>query len=170
MRKRAFIVRLRIGGAAAGLLASGCASSDLSQNGEITSRVAECLPTDAPPPAMVARAIWYPNSSGFGTTDASPLGHATGVIVLAGDKIYFMAWDGTERHFDTLKDIAFLRAITIRVDRLGPSAMLVVESGNRSFDAFELMNKGQFTSDPKVTQDLYDRLQALRAKNPPSDP
>jgi hypothetical protein len=48
--------------------------------------------------------------------------------------------------------------------------MLVIQSGNLSFDSFELMNGGQFGSDPRATQELCDRLNALRARNPQADP
>jgi len=66
--------------------------------------------------------------------------------------------------------IAFLTAARIGVDRLGPSAMLVVQSGNLSFDGFELMNAGALGSDPKLTLDLCERLRVLRAKAPQPDP
>ncbi len=152
------------------LLAAGCASSDLSKSAETNGEVAECLPTDAPAPSAVVRAIWFPNTSSFGSTDASPLGHATGVLVLAGDKLYFMTWNDPEHHFDMRHVIDFLPALRIGVDRLGTSAMLVIQSGNLSFDSFVLMKGGQFSSDPQVTQELYEKLQALRAKNPQADP
>jgi hypothetical protein len=148
----------------------GCASSDLSNNSEISGQVVECLPVDTPAPTVVARAIWYPNASGFGSTDASPLGHASGVLALAGDKLWFMTWNNPEHHFDMLHDIAVLTAAKISVAHLGPSAMLVVQSRNLSFDSFELMKKGHFSSDPDATQALYQKLQDLRSKNPQSDP
>jgi len=151
------------------LLGSGCASSDLSNSTEITSEVAECLPVDTPPPTAVARAIWFPNASGFGSTDASPLGHATGVLALAGDKLWFMVWNNPEHHFDMLHSVAVLQAAKISVARLGPSTMLVVQSRNLSFDSFELMKKGQFSSDAEATQALCDQLLVLRSKNPQSD-
>ena len=50
------------------------------------------------------------------------------------------------------------------------AAMLVIQSSNRSFDGFELMNGGQLGSDPAVTQSLCDKLQAIRARNPETDP
>ena len=128
----------------------------------------QSLPTDAPAPSVVVRAIWYPNAHGFGSTDASPLGHVSGVLALAGDRLWFMSWNNPEHHYDVLHVIAFLPAAKIWVDRFGPSAMLVVQSQNYSFDAFELMGKGQFGSDPQATQTLYEKMQALRAKNPPS--
>ena len=158
-----------LGGAVAALLTAGCASSDLSNDAEINREVVECLPTDAPAPSMIARAIWFPNARGFGSTDASPLGHVSGVLVLADDKLWFMSWNDAERHFDVLRVIAFLRATTVAVARSGPAAMLVIQSGNLSFDSFELMKGGQFSSDPAVTQALCDKLQALRAKAPPVD-
>jgi hypothetical protein len=158
-----------LGGAIAGLFWAGCASSDLSKDAGTTSEVVECLPTDAPTPSMIARAIWYPNASGFGSTDASPLGHVTGVLALAGDKLYFMSWNGEERHFDVHHVVNFLKAAGIRVARFGPSALLVIESRNLSFDSFELMKGGQVISDPQATQDLCDKLQAFRAKHPQAD-
>jgi hypothetical protein len=163
----------RIGGLAAALLCAGCATSDLSKNSKITDSVVECLPPDTPAPIVVARAVWYPKARGFGTTDASPLGHATGVLVLAGDKLWFMAWDNSELHYDMLHSVPILRAAKIRVDHLGPSAMLVVEAADLSYDAFELMEAGAFSSDPKATEALYQKLQGLRAQDAakhPSEP
>lgn len=158
------------GGAVATLLGAGCVSSDLSANASITGEVIECLPPRTPGPSAVERAIWFPNASGFGTTDASPLGHVTGVLVLAGDHLWFMAWNAPERHFDMLKVIAFLPAVKVSVERLGTSSMLVIRSRNDSFDSFELMTGGALGSDPKATQDLWDKLQFLRSKNPQLDP
>ena len=157
------------GAAVMALLLAGCASSDLSHETNTTSEVIECLPTDAPAPSLVARAIWYPKASGFGSTDASPLGHVTGVLVLAGDKLYFMWWNAPEHHYEVYATEEFLKAARISVARLGPSAMLVIQSRNLSFDSFELMKGGHFLSDPQGTQELFDRLQALRAKNPQLD-
>jgi len=154
-----------IGGAVAALLASGCASSDLSKDIDITREVVDCLPTDTPAPTLVARAIWYPNASSFGSTDESALGHVSGVLALADDKLWFMEWNGPEGHFDILHVIAVQQAQAFKVARLGNSAMLVVESGNESFDSFELMNGGQFGSDPKATQSLCDKLRAIRARD-----
>jgi hypothetical protein len=158
-----------IGAAIAALLGTGCASSDLSNDAKITGDVVECLPPDTPAPSTVARAIWFPDARGFGSTDASPLGHVTGVLALAGDKLWFMSWNDEEHHFDMHHVIAFLPAARISVDRLGTSAMLVIQSGNLSFDSFVLMRGGQFSSDPESTQALYEKLQALRAKNPQLD-
>jgi hypothetical protein len=157
------------GAAVLALLLAGCASSDLSHETNTTSEVIECLPTDAPAPSLVARAIWYPKASGFGSTDASPLGHVTGVLVLAGDKLYFMWWNAPEHHYEVYATEEFLKAARISVARLGPSAMLVIQSRNLSFDSFELMKGGHFLSDPQGAQELFDRLQALRAKNPQPD-
>jgi hypothetical protein len=158
----------RLGLVAAFLLA-GCASSDLSKNTDITSEVVECLPTDAPAPSVVARAVWFANASGFGSTNQSPM-HAAGVLALAGYKLYFMTWNDAEHHFDMLQVIDVLHAAKIRVDRAGDSAMLVIESRNLSFDSFELTNRGQFAADPQATRALYEKLEALRAKNPQSEP
>jgi hypothetical protein len=159
-----------IAGVVTALLCAGCASSDLSQNADATGDVVACLPTDAPAPAVVARAIWYQNARGFGSTDESALGHVTGVIALAGESLYFMEWNDPERHYDMLKVIDVPSITTMRVDRFGGAAMLVVESGHLTFDSFELMNKGQFGSDPQATQALYDKLTALQAKKRPSYP
>jgi hypothetical protein len=156
-------------GAVAALLLAGCASSDLSKNADTPSRVAESLPTDAPAPTAIVRAIWYPKARGFGSTDESQLGHVMGVLVLAGDKLYFMWWNAPEHHFDVYHVIDYLTAASVSVDRLGPSSMLVIESRNLSFDAFELMKGGELLSDPQATQDLCDKLQALRAKHPQQD-
>ena len=158
------------GALAALLIMAGCATSDLSKNTKITDSVVECLPPGTPAPTVVARAVWYPKASGFGTTDASPLGHATGVLALAGDKLWFMAWDNSQLHYDMLHSVSFLRADQIRIDHLGPSAMLVVQSGDLSYDAFELMEGGAFSSDPKATEDLFQKLQDLRAKDGAKNP
>lgn len=159
-----------VGAAVAALLSCGCVSSDLSGDAGITVGVAECLPVDTPAPSAVVRAIWFPDANGFGSADASPLGHSTGVLALAGDRLWFMTWDDSEHHFDMRHVVAFLPAVSIGVSRLGTSAMLVIQSRNLSFDSFELMNGGQFGSDPRATQDLCDRLNAIRAKNPQADP
>jgi len=152
------------------LFCAGCVSADLSKNAGITAGVVECLPPRTPAPSAVLRAIWFPNASGFGSTDASPLGHVPGVLALAGDKLWFMGWNDREQHFDMLHVIAFLSAAKISVARLGPSAMLVVQSRNDSFDSFELMTGGELSSDPQATQALCNRLQILRSKNPQPAP
>jgi hypothetical protein len=159
---------LALGGIAAALLGSGCESSDLSKKADITSEVLICLPPDTPAPSAVVRAVWFPNAKGIGSTDASPV-HVTGVLALAGDKLWFMAWNDPEHHFDMLHVIAYLQAERVAISRLGTSAMLVIQSGNDSYDSFELMNGGQFGSDPVVTQDLFEKIQALRARNPQPD-
>jgi hypothetical protein len=148
-----------MGGAAAALLAAGCVSSDLSKDAETTEEVVECLPTNAPAPTVVARAIWYPHASGFGSAEA----HETGVLVLAGRRLWFMEWNGPGHHFEVERVIDAVQAVSIGVSRFGTSAMLVIQSGNLSFDSFELMNGGELGSDPQATQALYQRIQALRA-------
>jgi hypothetical protein len=150
------------------LFGAGCASSDLSKDSTITGEVTECLPPNTPAPSAVARAIWFPNASGFASTDDSIV-HVTGVLVLAGGKLWFMAWNDPEHHFDMLHVIDVVMAENVSVGRLGTSAMLVVQSGNDSYDSFELMNAGSFGSDPKVTQELYEKLRTLRLKNPQPD-
>ena len=156
--------------ALAAILLSGCASSDVSKNAEITGEVQEALPTDVPAPSLVARAMWYPNSSGFRSTDASTLGRASGVLALAGNQLWFLAWDNDEHHYDVLRTVDFLSAAGVRIDRLGPSALLVIESKNLGFDAFELMHGGAYTSDRAGTEALYAKLTALRAANPQPAP
>jgi hypothetical protein len=158
----------RIGVAMVALLGAGCTSADLSNDAKETKEVIECLPTNAPAPSLIERAIWFPKASGFGSTDASMLGHLTGILALAGDTLYFMVWNDPERHFDMRQVIAVTRIANIRVARFGTSAMLVVQLGNDSFDSFELMNGGGFGSDPKATQEIFEKLEALLAKNPPS--
>jgi len=157
------------GAAGIALLGAGCTSSDLSRDVKIDNEVAECLPTDTPAPTVVVRAIWYPHASGFGSTDTSTVGHASGVLALAGDKLWFMSWNDDDRHYDVIDSIALLQARSITVAHLGPSVMLVVESGNQNFDSFELLNGSRFSSDSKGTQALYEKIQALRAKNPSPD-
>jgi hypothetical protein len=152
--------------AVAALLAAGCASSDLASDSKTMDEVVECLPPGTPAPLEVARAIWFPNSSGFGSADSSTPVHVTGVLVLAGSRLWFMAWNDPEHHFDMVHVIDFQAAEKVRVDRFGASAMLVVQSGNDSYDSFELMGGGQFASDPRETQELFGKLKALRA-NPP---
>jgi hypothetical protein len=145
--------------AAAALAAAGCVSSDLSRDAETTGEVAECLPTDTPAPTSVARAIWYPHASGFESSE----GHETGVLALAGGKLWFMEWNDAGQHLDMEHVIDVLHASAIKVVHFGTSSMLVVQSGNESFDSFELMNGGEIGSDPRATEALCDRLQALQA-------
>ena len=154
-----------VGGAAAALLASGCVSSDLSKDSQTLDEVVECLPTDTPAPTAVVRAIWYIHASGFGSSDA----HENGVLALAGDRLWFMVWNESGHHFDMEHVVDVRQTVSLRVDRFGTSAMLVVQSGNLAFDSYELMNGGEIGSDPKATQALYDTLQAIRAKVPHSD-
>ena len=160
---------------AAGLLAAllvagpGCVSSDLSKNAETNASVLECLPPGTPAPLVVVRAFWFPKARGFGSTDASELGHAAGALALAGDRLWFMAWNHEEHHFDMLHDIDVASTQDISVVHLGSSTMLVVESHNQSFDSFELMNGGQFGTDPAATQALFASLQQIRSRHPQGD-
>jgi hypothetical protein len=149
-------------------LATGCQSSDLSKDADIRREVVICLPPDTPAPSVVVRAVWFPNTNGFESADSSPV-HSTGVLALADNKLWFMAWNNPERHYDMLHVIEFLTAERISVSHLGTSAMLVIQSSNDSYDSFELMNGGQFGSDPKVTQELLENLKARRAKSPQQD-
>lgn len=150
--------------AAAAVLAAGCAS-DLSNDADVNKEVVIAMPTDAPAPTEVVRAVWFPNANGFRATDQS-LVHVTGVLALAGDKLWFMAWNDHEHHYDMLHVVDFIQADKVGVDRFGTGAMLVVQSGNDSFDSYQLMGKGQFASDPKETEQLYQAILALRAKSP----
>ena len=166
MGKFPFTLRrlVSISGAMIVLGGAGCTSSDLSKDANIASEVAEALPTDAPAPTDIARALWYPNASSFDTTDISPVGHGSGVLALAGDKLWFLSWNETEHHYDVLKSIPFLLATNISVAHMGPSTLLVVESGNLSFDSFELLNASRLSTDQPATQALYEKLRALRSK------
>ena len=171
MRKpaSAFSLLLSIGAALAILGGAGCKSSDLSADINIPREVAEALPTDAPAPTDIARAIWYPHASGFGTTDDSSVGHASGVLSMAGDKLWFMSWNDVEHHFDVLRTIPFLDAKRLSVAHFGGATMLVIESDNLSFDSFELMTGSRISSDQIGTEALFEKLQALRWKRPPAD-
>ena len=164
MRRLLFTV-----GCAGALLAGGCASSDLSRDTDLTREVVISLPPETPAPTDIVKAVWFPNANGFKSTDTNQV-HVSGVLVLAGERLWFMAWNDHEHAFDMLHDIAFLRADKVGVDHFGTSAMLVIQSGNDSFDSFQLMGKGSFNSDPGLTQALGDKLAALRARNPQTDP
>ena len=125
-------------GTVAALLSAGCASSDLSKNAETTGRVIESLPTDAPAPSEIARATWFPNARGFGSTDASQLGHVMGVLVLSGDNLYFMWWNAPEHHYDVYHVVDFMTAASIKVGTvIAPeSASNRVEVSKRSSKMF----------------------------------
>lgn len=154
----------------AALLGSGCVSADLSRDAKTTGEVVECLPPGTPAPTAVARAVWFPNASGFGSADETGMGHFTGVLALAGGTLWFMTWDDTLHQFNMHHVVEVLPAMKVEVDHAGSAAMLVVQSRNRSFDSYELMNGGELGSDSKATQVLCDRIQALRLKNPQTDP
>ena len=98
------------------------------------------------------------------------MGHVSGVLALAGDKLWFMSWNDPEHHFDMQHVVSVLPAIKVEVGRAGDAAMLVIESSNRSFDSYELMNGGQLGSDPAATQGLYEKIRVLRTRNPQADP
>jgi hypothetical protein len=153
----------------AGLFAPGCVSADLSNDAKITSEVVECLPPGTPSPSAVVSAIWFRNANGYGSVDETGMGHVSGVLALAGNKLWFMSWNDPEHHFDMQRVIAFLPALRVEVARAGAGAMLVIESGNRAFDSFELMSGGRIGSDPAATRGLYEKLQLLRDKNPQHD-
>ena len=153
----------------AALLGAGCASADLSGDADVRREVAICLPPDTPMPAQVVRAVWFPNWSGLGSTDSSPV-HMTGVLALAGDRLWFMSWNDGEHHFDMQHSIDCLQAQKVAVDSVGPSSMLVIQSGNDLYDSFQLMNRGQFASDPASTREFCARIEALRARKPRTDP
>jgi hypothetical protein len=157
-------------GLIAALLVAGCVSADLSNDAKTTGDVIECLPPGTPAPSAVARAVWFPNASGFGSSDETGMGHFTGVLALAGDRLWFMTWDDTLHQFNMHHVVEVLQAARVEVDHAGTAAMLVIQSRNRSFDSYELMNGGELGSDSKATQDLCDRIQALRQRNPQADP
>jgi hypothetical protein len=159
-----------VAGVASALLTAGCASSDLSANAKVGNEVAEALPTGTPAPDLVARAIWYPKAEGPGAADSTPIGHAVGVLALAGDHLWFLVWNDALGGYDTIQSLPVLTARRISFARFGSEVMLVVESRNLSFDSFELMKGGQFVSDPETTRELYERLAGLRARNPQPDP
>jgi hypothetical protein len=172
MRSFAFAVG-RLGtifGAAVALLSSSCVSSDVSSDAKIAGEVAEALPVGTPAPTMVTRAIWFPKATGFSSLEASPFRPLTGVLALAGDKLWFMIWDDSLHAFDMQQTIAVLPARQVSVVHSATAAMLVIESNNMSFDAFELMSGGQFGSDSTTTDGLYAKLKNLRNMNPQTDP
>ncbi len=153
--------------ALAGALAgSGCISADLTKGADVRREVAECLPEGTQAPSLVLRAIWFPSTNGFKSPDGAPLGRVSGVLALAGDSLWFMIWNEGEHHYDMTHTVSFLPPATLRIDRFGTASMLVIQSGNLSYDSFELMNGGDLGSDPKATQELYDTLQARRARAP----
>jgi hypothetical protein len=164
-------LRLFVGTAAALglLLMAGCISADLSKDAKVTTGVAECLPPGTAAPTEILSAIWFPNASGFGSADNTGMGHMSGVLALAGDKLWFMTWNGPEHHFDMQHVVSFIPAMKVEVAREGAAAMLVIESGNRSFDSFELMTGGQIGSDAATTRRLCNEVMAIRAKNPEPD-
>ena len=151
------------------LLAAGCASSDLTGDADVRREVVICLPPDTPAPVQVVRAVWFPNWSGLGSTDSSPV-HMTGVLALAGYRIWFMSWNDSEHHYDMQHSVDCLQAQKVAVDSVGPSSMLVIQSGNDLYDSFELMNRGQFASDAASTREFCARIEALRARGPRADP
>ncbi|HEX3729729.1 MAG TPA: hypothetical protein VHV47_07990 [Opitutaceae bacterium] len=155
-----------LGGVLAGLLAGGCASSDVSQDARLGAQVAEGLPVGTPAASMIVRAFWFPKANGASSTGPA----LKGVLALAGDKLYFLAWNDQLNTYDTQQSVAFLPAIKVEVVRNGLTPLLVIESKNMSFDAFELMQGGSVVPDAATTQALFERLQDLRAKNPPPDP
>lgn len=155
--------------ACAALFGAGCASANLSDDAKIAGEVQVGLPVGTPAPAMVARAIWFPGANGHNSVDASPLGHMSGVLALAGDKLWFLAWNDALQAYDARQSISLPRAAGVSVVRYGSSAMLVVESWNLSFDAFELMDKSRLASDPQTTRAFYEKIREIRAKTPPPD-
>jgi hypothetical protein len=167
MRQNCLIGRILL--ALCAFLAVGCVSADLSKDAKVNDEVVECLPPGTPAPEAIESAIWFPNANGFASADETGMGRITGVLALAGDKLWFMSWNDSEHHFDMQHVISFLPAMKVEVQRAGLASMLVVQSSNRAFDSFELMNGGRLGSDPGATQKLCDRLQAIRAKNPQPD-
>jgi hypothetical protein len=157
-----------VGLLAAILALAGCASSDLTKNDNTASEVAISLPPGTSAPTLIVRAIWSPGASGFGSVD-SMLVHESGVLALADDKLWFLSWDGDEKHYDMDHMIDVETINDAHVSRLGASLMLVVQSHNLSYDGFTLMGTGQIQSDPGSTQGLLDRLKAIRAAHPDKD-
>ncbi|HVW20218.1 MAG TPA: hypothetical protein VHC86_03305 [Opitutaceae bacterium] len=152
-------------GAGLALLIGGCVSSDLSQDARLGAQVAEGLPVGTPAPSLVVRAFWFPKANGAGSTGPS----LKGVLALAGDKLYFLAWNDQLNTYDTQQSVSFLTAIRVEVVRRGLAPMLVVESKNMSFDSFELMQGGSVVPDAATTEELCGRLQALRAQQAPAE-
>jgi hypothetical protein len=151
------------------LLGSGCVSADLSGDAKVAGEVAECLPPGTPAPSVVARAVWFPNADGFRTADETGMGRMVGVLALAGNRLWFMAWDDTVHQYSMRHVVEVLPAARVEVAHLGTASMLVVESHNRSFDSYELMYGQELGSDTRSTQDLCDRIQALRLRHPDPD-
>jgi hypothetical protein len=152
------------------LLAAGCVSADLSGDAKVAGEVADCLPPRTPAPSVVARAVWFPNADGFETADETGMGHMSGVLALAGGRLWFMTWDDTVHQYSMRHVVEVLPAAKVEVAHLGSASMLVVESRNKSFDSYELMHGQELGSDTRATQDLCDRIQALRLRNPDPDP
>jgi len=161
---------LAVAAAVAGFMAEGCLSADLSKDAKVSAGVAECLPPGTKAPVAVARAVWFPNASGFESADNTGRGYQTGVVALAGNRLWFMVWDESLRQFDMRHVVEVLTAMKVEVVHSGTAEMLVVQSRNRSFDGYELMNGGELGSDSGATRALCDRIQALRIKYPDPDP
>jgi hypothetical protein len=151
------------------LASAGCISADLSKDAKANSQVTECLPPGTPAPVMIASAIWFPHASGFASADETGMGHLQGILALAGDKLWFMTWNDTIHAYDMQHVVDFVPALKVDVEHALTATMLVIQSGNRSFDGFELMNGGRLGSDPAATQDLYGKIRDIRAKHPPAD-
>ncbi len=143
-----------------------CASSDLSKNQDTASEVAISLPPGTSAPTQIMRAMWFPGANGFGSVDTGALGHESGVLALADNKLWFLSWNGEEKHYDMDHMIDVTTVADLKLSRLGASLMLVVQSRNLGYDAFTLMGTGQIQSDPTLTSDLLTQLQAIRAKDP----
>jgi hypothetical protein len=158
-----------VGAVIAVLMGPGCVSADLSKDAKANSQVAECLPPGTPAPTMIASAIWFPNASGFGSSDETGMGHLQGVLALAGDKLWFMTWNDTVHQYDMQHVVDFVPAMKVDIEHALTATMLVIQSGNRSFDGFELMNGGRLGSDAAATQDLYGKIEAIRARHPQTD-
>ena len=157
----------RIGfiGLALVLALAGCASSDLSKNDNTASEVAIALPPGTGTPVQILRAIWFPGASGYGSVD-STIAHESGVLVLADDKLWFLSWDGDEKHYDMDHSIDVTTVASLKTSRLGASLMLVVQSRNLASDGFTLMGTANIQSDPTITTDLLAKLRAIRAAHP----
>ena len=148
---------------------SGCLHADITKNSQKAGEVADCLPPGTPAPTHIVRAIWFPGANGMESPDSNGTFHMSGVIALAGTKLYFMSYDDAERHYDMQHVIDVLSAHDVRVNKQGGDLLLVIQSRNLGFDAFTLMGAANMGSDSDMTQQLATELQAIKDKNPDKD-
>ena len=148
---------------------SGCLHADITKNASKAGEVADCLPPGTPAPSHIVRAIWFPGANGLESPDNNGTGHLSGVVALAGTKLYFMTYDDAEKHYDMQRVIDVLTAHDVRVNKQGGDLLLVVQSRNQGFDAFTLMGAANMGSDSTMTQQLATELEAIKDKNPDKD-